>query len=180
MEELRQQAQAVERQFLGDAGRRIDDIIRTLSARNSRWYVRAWYELLFAAYIVFALGRVAKSFFYDSFWLERPLLATDFYIPAVLFFIIWTFLLVTLFTHRLRRGLSGEIQKLVAEMVDLRLSQGLFPQWEQACRMAGEERDALNRLLVKTTALREQFAVPTIGGARGTRRPQPAKAAVPS
>ncbi len=169
VDDLRQQAATVERQFLGDAGRRIDEIIRTLAARNSRWYVRAWYELLFAAYVVFALGRVAKSFFYDSFWHNQPLLATDFYIPAVLFFVIWSLLLVTLFTHRLRRGLSGEIQRLVSEMVDLRLSQGLFPNWEAACREAGEFRSDLERLLGRASTLRDEFAVGGIGGAKGVK-----------
>ncbi|QDT54700.1 Dynamin family protein [Caulifigura coniformis] len=170
VEDLRQQAAAVERQFLGDAGRRIDEVIRSLASQNSRWYVRAWYETLFAAYIVFALGRVAKSFFYDSFWLDRPLLGTEFYIPALLFFVIWSLLLVTLFTHRLRRGLGGEIQKLVNEMVDLRLSQGLFPQWESACRDAGDFREDLNRLLGRSSTLRDKFAVVAIGGAKGVKR----------
>jgi hypothetical protein len=170
VDDLRQQAAVVERQFLGDAGRRIDDIIRTLAARNSRWYVRAWYETLFAAYAIFVLGRVAKNFFYDSFWLDRPLVGTEFYIPAVLFFVIWSLLLVTMFTHRLRRGLTGEVQKLVSEMVDLRLSQGLFPQWETACREAGEFRDELGRLLGRASTLRDEFAVVTIGGAKGAKR----------
>ena len=170
VDDLRQQAATVERQFLGDAGRRIDDIIRTLAARNSRWYVRAWYETLFAAYVVFALGRVAKNFFYDSFWYERPLFGTEFYIPAVLFFIIWSLLLVTLFTHRLRRGLAGEIQKLVSEMVDLRLSQGLFPQWETACREAEVYRDELNQLLGRASTLRDEFGTVTIGAAKSQHR----------
>ncbi|HVJ85140.1 MAG TPA: dynamin family protein [Caulifigura sp.] len=170
VDDLRQQAATVERQFLGDAGRRIDDIIRNLAARNSRWYVRAWYETLFAAYVLFALGRVARNFFYDSFWNDRPLLGTEFYIPAVLFFVIWSLLLVTLFTHRLRRGLAGEIHKLVSEMVDLRLSHGLFPQWESACREAGEFREDLNRLLGRASTLRDEFAVASIGGAKATRR----------
>jgi hypothetical protein len=170
VEDLRQQAVAVEQQFLGDAGRRIDGIIQSLAARNSRWYVRAWYELLFASYLVFALGRVAKSFFYDSFWLERPLLATDFYIPAILFFVIWSLLLVVLFTHRLRRGLSSEVQRLVREMVEVRLSQGLFPQWESACRDAAAFRDDLAALHGRTNTLRDEFAMTGIGGAKGPKR----------
>jgi hypothetical protein len=55
-------------------------------------------------------------------------------------------------------------------MVDLRLSHGLFPQWESACREAGEFREDLNRLLGRASTLRDEFAVASIGGAKATRR----------
>lgn len=166
VEDLRRQAVSVERQFLGDAGRRIDDIIRRLAARNSRWYVRLFYETCFAAYLGFVLYRVGRNFFYDSFLRDQALLSTDFYIPAAIFFVLWSLVLVMLFTHRLRRGLKSEIDELAREMVEVRLSQGLFPQWEQACDEATAMRDDLEKLLVQASGLREDFAGPSLGGAR--------------
>ena len=38
----------LERDFLSDAARRIDDVIDRLARRNSRWFVRMFYELMFA------------------------------------------------------------------------------------------------------------------------------------
>ncbi|MBX3443410.1 MAG: GTPase domain-containing protein [Planctomyces sp.] len=166
VQELRIQAEQLEQQFLGDAGRRIDDIIRRLAATNSRWYVRGWYELWFVAYLGFVLYRVGRNFFYDSFLRDQPLLSTDFYIPAAIFFLLWSLLLVMLFTRRLRRGLSGEIETLAREMVDARLSQGLFPEWERACEESARFRDALENLSLRASALREQFALAPLGGAR--------------
>jgi hypothetical protein len=166
VEDLRRQAESVERQFLGDAGRRIDDIIRRLAARNSRWYIRGWYELLFLAFIGFVLYRVGRNFFYDSFLLDLPLLSTDFYIPAAIFFILWSLALVMSFTRRLRRGLTGEVDQLAREMVEIRLSQGLFPQWEQACDEVAAFRADLEKLLLRAATLREDFAAHTLGGAK--------------
>jgi hypothetical protein len=166
VDDLRRQAVNVERQFLGDAGRRIDSIIARLAQQNSRWYVRGWYELLFLAYVAFLLYRVGRNFFYDSFLRDQPLLTTDFYIPAGIFFILWSLLLVMMFTRRLRRGLKSEIDDLAREMVDVRLSQGLFPHWEQTADEAETYGEDLETLHTRASQLREQFASPGLGGAR--------------
>ena len=88
------------------AERRNDDLIHRLAARNSRWWVRGRYELLFLAYLGFVLYRVGKNFFYDSFINEKNLLSTDFYLPALIFGVLWTGVLLILFLGRLRRGLG--------------------------------------------------------------------------
>ncbi|HEX6987436.1 MAG TPA: GTPase domain-containing protein, partial [Planctomycetaceae bacterium] len=67
LDDLRAAAARVESQFLGTAGRKVDDLIRELAAANSRWHVRLWYETLFGAYLAFVLWRVGKNFFWDSF-----------------------------------------------------------------------------------------------------------------
>ncbi len=124
---LRTQAARMESEFLDDARQRIDDVIGQLAVRNSGLLVRLWYELLFAAYIVYVLYRMGRNFFYDSAVLDSPLLSTDFYIPAAIFFVLWSGLLVILFTRRLRRGVNRQITALSAELADQRLAGGLFP-----------------------------------------------------
>lgn len=176
LDELRRQAAEVEHQFLGDAGNRIDELIRELSQRNSRLWIRAWYELLFVSYLLFVLYRVGKNFFYESFVLDEALLSTDFYIAAALFFVLWTGLLVMLFTRRLRRGLDRKIGELVQQLVEIRLSRGLFPQLETASRDAVNHAAELKSLAQRTNRLRDEIASSTsLGGRRSEPRPSTVK-----
>lgn len=167
MDRLKHQAARVESQFLGDAGRRVDQIIDRQAQRHSGLIVRMVYELLFLAYVGFILFRVGKNFFYDSFlvrWVESAegppasLLTTDFYIPAALFFLLWSGLLVMLFTRRLRRGLRREVDELAREMAEHQMSQGLFPELELACRDFEFETTRLRQCAETADNLRTQIA----------------------
>jgi hypothetical protein len=163
---LRREAGRVEGEFLGDARARIDGIIAKLAAANSRWWIRAWYEFLFLAYLGFVLYRAGKNFFYESFVEKAPLLSTDFYLPAAAFFVLWSGILVMAFTHRLRRGLGDEIESLARELVERHLAQGLFPRLEQACRASrscvqdleaiNSQIDILHHELIQRPALGSQ------------------------
>jgi len=168
--QLRQRAAGVEQEFLSDAGRRTDEIIDRLARRNSRWYVRAWYELLFGAYLAFVLYRVGRNFFYDSLQSDVKLLSTDFYVPAGLFLILWSALLIMGFTRRLRRGLKAEVNTLAADLVHGQFGSGLFPDVEAACRSARAAADDLEALQQATEHLRQEVAVsPALGGLRVVR-----------
>ncbi len=167
LDQLRDQAARIESQFLGDASQRTDELIRTLAAKNSRWWIRGWYELLFLSYIGFVLYRVGRNFFHDSFIEEKALLSTDFYIPAAIFWVLWTGVLLILFLGRLRSGLQREIQGLATQLVDVRLSGGLFPQLEQACRLARQQTQELSQLRESVERIRTLVAT---GGNLGARR----------
>jgi hypothetical protein len=167
LDQLRQQASKLETQFLGDASQKTDELIHKLAARNSRWWVRGWYELLFLGYLGFVLYRIGKNFFLDSFVSEKQLLSTDFYIPALIFWGLWTGLLLILFLGRLRRGLSQEIQGLASQLVEVRLSGGLFPQLEQACRQARQQSQELAQLREAVESMRRLVSA---GSNLGTRR----------
>jgi hypothetical protein len=168
LEHLREQAAALEGQFVEDAAQGVDEIIDELSRKNSRWWVRGFYELAFGAYLGFILYRVGRNFFYESFWLEAPLLTSDFYLAAILFLILWSGVLVIAFTRRLRRGLRFRVNRLAQRMVDRKLSRGLFPQLERAVGEAEQSCDELSRLLNRTVTLRDELAM---SANLGTRRP---------
>ncbi|MEX0585681.1 MAG: hypothetical protein WD176_03490, partial [Pirellulales bacterium] len=150
---LRDRAAGVEHEFLSDAGRRIDGIIARLTARNSHWSVRAAYELCWGTYLTFILYRVGRNFFYDSWLAGAPLLASDFYIPAALFLVLWAGLLIMAFTRRLRRGLEREVGTLAADLVQAQLVHGLFPDVEAACRTARSAVDELHGVQLLTDGL---------------------------
>jgi len=165
--QLREQAARLETQFLGDASQKTDELIHRLAARNSRWWVRGWYEVLFLAYVGFVLYRVGRNFFLDSFANEKLLLSTDFYLPAAIFWMLWSGVLLIFFLGRLRRGLHQEIQGLAAQLVDVRLSGGLFPQLEHACHQARQQSQELSQLQESVERVRDSVAT---GTHLGTRR----------
>ncbi|SFJ38405.1 dynamin family protein [Planctomicrobium piriforme] len=156
--DLRHQAVDVEAEFLGDASRRIDDIIHEQSLQNSRWWIRIGYEVVLSAYLVFVLFRVGKNFFYDSLLYDTHLLTTDFYLAATLFLVLICGVLIVLFTRRLQRGLKTRIRALTDRMVETRLGHGLFPSLEEAVRLAQRQSEELNSLAAETESLRTSLA----------------------
>lgn len=175
VQELRQEAARVEGQFLGDVGLRIDGMVEEVATRRSGKLIRAWYEILLMSFVAFVLYRVLKSFFYDSMIpidssipaaaLRDPFLPTHFYVNAGVIFLLWATLLVMLFTRRLRRGLQRQVDKLAAELARQRISQGLFPAWEEACRDIRLQCETLDVLAESANSVRERIATPTLFGA---------------
>src|SRR5579872_3964930 len=106
LDTLRHEAVRVEDEFLGDAGRRVEGIVRELAEQHSGLVVRCGYEILLGALLVYIIGRPAYSFFYADPILGKPLLSSDFYIHAGVFLALWSGLLVMSFTRWLRRGLT--------------------------------------------------------------------------
>ncbi|MFV0444290.1 MAG: dynamin family protein [Planctomycetaceae bacterium] len=171
--DLRRQASRVEGEFLVDARGRIDAIIQQLALSNSRWWIRGWYELLFLAYLLFIFYRAGRNFFYDAVLRDVPLLTTDFYIPAGIFFVLWSGLLVMLFTRRLRNGLGQQVDSLASELVDLRLADGLFPELEAACRQVRQRAVEIDSLTTLVDSLSRDFAhSPQLGAARAPESPR--------
>lgn len=158
LDRLRHQAVRVEDQFLGDAGRRSDDIINRLAVKKSGFFVRTFYEILFLLFVGFVLFRIGRNFFYDSMFLGEPLLTVDFYLSAGVFFVLWSGVLVMAFTRRLQRGLKREIDRLAQELALGRLSQGLFPELEHCCREIRLQRERLDALALSTADIRNHIA----------------------
>jgi hypothetical protein len=163
---LRRQAAEVEGQFLGDARRSLDELINRVADQHATPGIRLIFEMLFASFVVFLIGRIGHNFFWSSFLspvlgyrnAPEPLLTVDFYIPAVIFLMLWSGLLVIAFTWQLRRGLSDQIQQLAESMVSSRLSDGLFPGLEVVCQDVAEEDRSLADLLDRTVSFRRHLA----------------------
>lgn len=175
---LRHEAARVENQFLGDAGRQVEEIISTLARRHSGWLRRACYEVLWLAFVGYLIGRIGKNFFWDSVWNSIPVLTFDFYVAAGIFLILWSGLLLILFTRGLRSGLTQRIDELALQLAHGRLGAGLFPELEHACSEAHQTSRQLEALANSTTEIRHHIAVsPGLGAQREGGRNQPALAA---
>lgn len=175
--DLRKQAASLEDEFLGDASRVIDEVIEKLAVASSGFVTRISYDLAMMSYVVFLLLRIGYNFFWASFLAPAigqrpeaaPLLSVDFYIPALLFLVIWSLILISLFTWRMKRGLTHQVQQFAQQMADSRLIHGLFPTLESTCRRVTADADRVRGLLEMTTSFRRNIA-DTSGGFLGGRR----------
>ena len=159
LESLRHSAAGLQREFLADAARRIDDLIMATAKRNSHWMTRYRYELLFALLPGFLLYRAGRNFFYDSFWLEKPLLDTNFYLPAALFLACWAGAFVMCYTWRLRRGLTRRIEELARQLAQGHAGVGLFPSLEQNWGDVAYHRDQLEQFSFRLESIRQNYRV---------------------
>jgi hypothetical protein len=171
MDSMRHTAAKVQDSFLGEAGRKIDDVIETQARRHTGWFTRFFYEVLFLSYPVFLLYAIGKNFFYDSFYLGKEDLYTiDFYIPAGIFLLLWSGLLMTLYVRRCRRGLGRKIEALAQELAESRFEGGLFPDLEDACRSIEHDRESLKGMQQSAENLRHSLAL-TETGPLGSKDP---------
>ncbi|MGE5195649.1 MAG: hypothetical protein ACM3U2_24410 [Deltaproteobacteria bacterium] len=179
---LRHEAVRVEDEFLGDAGRRVEEIVGQLAARHAALPVRLGYEFLLGALLAYVIGRPACNFFYDNPVQKAPLLPSDFYVHAAIFVALWAGVLVMLFTRRLRRGLLARIGELARQLAESRLATGLFPQLEKAAADVRWQRERLEALALSTTEIRREIASLTTLGAQiapvGVQRALPAVTAL--
>ena len=168
VERLARAGDDLERSFLSAAARQVDRRVDEMAARHSRWPVRAWYDLLFLAYAGFVLARAGKNFFYDSFWLERDILGSEFWIPAIIFFLVWTGLLAIAFSRRVRRGLQQVVDGMIGELMEQRLGGTLFPELRDRAAAATAEAAELSRLAGEAKSLMvDTAATPGLGRAKG-------------
>lgn len=164
---LKHSAAQAEDEFWAFARQRLDEAILQTARRRSGLLARIGYEVVFAILPLYLLARIGKNFFYDSWILEKPLLESQFYIPAALFLAIWTLLMLALFTARLRSGLKRSVQQLAEELAQSKLAAGLFPQLDEHCRDYTRDTDELRRLAAQVHTVREQVhEVPGLSGLR--------------
>jgi hypothetical protein len=174
--ELRQQAAALEGDFLVDARREIDQLTEDLAAQHCGLFTRMRYELLLLLYLAFVVGRIGHNFFWSSFLAPLlnpsqepvPLLSIDFYVPATIFLVIWSGFLVLSYTWRLRRGLNQRIHSLAQSMAERRMAHGLFPVLEGTVRRIAQDQQQLISLQERSVDFRRRLGSATsfLGGRR--------------
>ena len=163
---LRQQAASLESEFLIDARRGVDLLIDELALKHCNQSTRLRYEILFLLYPLFLIGRIGHNFFWTSFLRPMfvktvdaaPLLTIDFYVPATIFLILWSGLLVLNYTRRLQKGLASRINQLAQGMAEMRLVNGLFPSLEAEVREIIDDQTQLKKLAELNSSFRQRLA----------------------
>lgn len=159
--DLNQSVAIAEEEFWQLAQRRLDEEIATSARQQTAGWVRGVYELGYAILPLWLIYRIGKNFFYDSWWLEKPLLESQFYIPALLFLALWTAGALMLFTGRLRRGMQHRIRRLTEELAQSRLPGGLFPQLERECQTFHDDVDQLREFQALVSVIRDEVSEST-------------------
>ncbi|NNJ24213.1 GTPase domain-containing protein [Alienimonas chondri] len=187
-EQIRDQGVAAEGRFLEGVRGRVDGLIKSLAAKNSRTVVRIWYEVLLMSLPAVILLRAAKNFFWDTFLYpllfgdaeasdaaDPALYGGDYWLAGAVFASLWAGLLVMLFSRRLRRGLDREVNELARSISAGRSARGygaagLFPKLDAAVNRAAAGADRLHRLAGEAGDARNRLAGTTVAGA-GAKRP---------
>ena len=104
------------------------------------------YEVLLMAMLGFVLFRLGKNFFYDSLGSSVPIWGVESYAAAAFWLLLWCFVLVWLFTSRLRRGLGRAIDELAANWGGTGMADAVFAPLENECRKAELFRTSLMQL----------------------------------
>ncbi len=189
-EQIRDQGALAEGRFLEGVRGRVDALIKTLAAKNSRTAVRIWYEVLLMSLPAVILLRAAKNFFWDTFL--RPLFfgevetgvvgstlyGGDYWLAGAVFAGLWAGLLVMLFSRRLRRGLDREVNELARSVSAGRTARGagaagLFPKLNAAVSRAAAGGDRLHRLSEEAAQVRDRLAGTAVAGAGAKRTAGP-------
>jgi hypothetical protein len=134
----------------------LDALIAKQAARHTGWFTHAFYETLLLAMVGFLLFRLGKNFFYDSWWSgnHSTTWGLDMYFASAFWLVLWCFMLLWLFTRRLRSGLTQAIAQLAENWSGANAASGIFSHLEGDCRRATEFRRELELLEGEVEGLR--------------------------
>ena len=126
----------------------LDALIARQAARHTGWFTHAFYESLLLAMVGFLLFRLGKNFFYDSWWSgnHTATWGLEMYVASAFWLVLWCFVLLWLFTRRLRSGLTQAIARLGENWSGATAASGIFSRLEDDCRRAAEFRRELELL----------------------------------
>jgi hypothetical protein len=123
------------------------------TARRSGRITRAFCEFAIIGYVLYALAKPAKNFLYENWWLNAPLLSSDYYIHAGLFFILLAGALVVAMTAVLRRALRRRVPAALRPLMETG-REPLHADLAAARSAAQEQVDTLRKLRAMANTLR--------------------------
>jgi len=142
----------------------LDTLIAQQAQRHTGWFTRWFYEILLLAMLGFLLFRLGKNFFYDSWASSAPIWGVESYFTSAFWLGLWCFLLLWLFTRRLRGGLKQAVDRLAETWTGSTAASGVFAELEDDCRRAIEFRRDLELLQGDVERLRKAAVGPSNHG----------------
>ncbi len=175
MPALGAQASAAAESFAGEVAGALDSLLDRLAARHTGWFTRWRYEILLLAMLGVLGYRLAKNFFFDSWWAAQPVpvYGLDFYLSAGFWLVAWCGLLLWAFTGRLRRGLRREIDQLTQQWIGRGPAAEVFAPLSSACQALRRWQQDLLQIRQQVGQLRHTLALPDAAlGHRRATQPQ--------
>ena len=156
---LEAEAAAASANFAARLSQDLDALIAEQAQRHTGWFTRWRFEVLLLAMLGLLLFRLGKNFFYDSWWLDKPVpvWGLESYLAAAFWLLLWCFLLLWMFTRRLRGGLRQAIDRLAAGWTGSAAASGVCGQLDDDCRRAVEFLRDLETLQGDVERLRERL-----------------------
>jgi hypothetical protein len=165
---VEREAESLAGQLISQIASQLQDLIARLANRHTGWFIRWRYEAALVLMLALLVWRFGRNFFYDS-WLApqlglaphaEPLLGVDFFLGAAICLLVWSGMLIWLFTARLRRGLATGLAELGERWSSPTTTGDLFGQLERSCRSIRNWRARLERLEVRVAAIRTRVVRP--------------------
>ena len=153
---LEAEAESAGVNFAARLSQDLDALVARQAARHTGWFTHAIYETLLLAMVGFLLFRLGKNFFYDSWWSANHTATwgLEMYVASAFWLVLWCFILLWLFTRRLRSGLAQAIARLAESWSGATAASDIFSRLEDDCRRAAEFRRELELLEGEVEGLR--------------------------
>src|SRR5208337_1448902 len=130
VETLEAEANTASLNFAARLSQDLDALIGKQAQRHTGWFTRCCYEILLLAMLGFLLFRLGKNFFYDSWISPTPIWGVESYFTSAFWLVLWCFVLLWLFTRRLRGGLKQAVDRLAETWTGATAATGVFAQLE--------------------------------------------------
>jgi len=132
--------------LLDEISAELETMTDRLVQKCQRLWFRSLYEVLLSTMVLLLLALLAKNFFIDSLWYDKPLFGIDRYMESLFWLIIWGALLLFFFTMALRRGIEHSIRKTSQDWYRLPAMDSLFASLEAMTTQILAFRDELETL----------------------------------
>ena len=142
----------------------IDRLVADRRGRTAGPAFRWFFEGLFSALLVAVLWRAAWNFFHGHLWLGRPMDGGGFLQEALVWVILWGFLLRWIVFARVRAGLDRDVSALVSRLPAAHLVDPLLADFARAAEVAGDFLDRGERLSRDAAGLAAGLEEPGRGG----------------
>ena len=157
---LTEQATRACDKFVDTASQQLQTLLSRLAEGHTGLVTRMKYELLMMLALGYLIARWGWNFFYESWWLSKPLYGLDFFVSSLFLILGWSGLLLWMFSLRLRSGIGEEIESLVQAWSGPQTCTEIFASIERRCREIRTWHEQLIRMENHVSQLRERLTQP--------------------